>query len=650
VDWSHALLTEPERTLFRRLGVFMGGFDLDAAQAVATTTEAEQFQILDQLSLLVDKSLVIADDVSGGMRYRLLETMRQYALEKLSESSEADTVRDRHRDHYVGAAAAFEDNDQRVVEWAEDEIDNLRAAHTWSLETSEFEQALRLMSSLQRLWVTRGRMPEGIAGFEFVFSDNRYRDADVTPAVWVRAVADQSILAAWTATPLSLERAQEALAAARELGNASLTAACLAACGGLAYYSPDVARTYLAEAIDLARASGDRSMFCHILSYLGFAAHVAGEPIASQIASEEGRVVADAIGDEFMSRHCRVWLGIALGYRGEVAAGLAALQSVPEEARAADERMLTLFGLLAQGAAFAYQGDVAAALATAQAALDTSASMGGFHEDAVYAAMAVAALAAGDAAAAKTACESAMNHTVRQRAIYTRTMTPMVEALLGCGELLPARQWADDTAVVTLGTHRLTVLVARAYVAMAQGELDQADRDAHDALAIAADTGGYFRVPEALEVLARLACGDDNHRHAARLFGAAEALRERMLVVRYPVFSEGYDATVTLTREELGEADFDAAWAEGNRLSAEDAIAYAQRGRGERKRPASGWESLTPTEHDVVRLVAEGLGNKDIAERLFISPRTVQTHLTHVYAKLGMMSRIQLVQEAGRHA
>ena len=86
------------------------------------------------------------------------------------------------------------------------------------------------------------------------------------------------------------------------------------------------------------------------------------------------------------------------------------------------------------------------------------------------------------------------------------------------------------------------------------------------------------------------------------------------------------------------------------RLSAEDAIAYAQRGRGERKRPASGWESLTPTEHDVVRLVAEGLGNKDIAERLFISPRTVQTHLTHVYAKLGMTSRIQLVQEAGRHA
>ena len=99
----------------------------------------------------------------------------------------------------------------------------------------------------------------------------------------------------------------------------------------------------------------------------------------------------------------------------------------------------------------------------------------------------------------------------------------------------------------------------------------------------------------------------------------------------------------------MGEADFDAAWAEGAALSTEEAIAYAQRGRGERKRPASGWASLTPTERDVVRLVSKGLANKDIASRLFVSPRTVQTHLTHVYTKLGLSSRMQLVQEAARH-
>jgi DNA-binding CsgD family transcriptional regulator len=83
-------------------------------------------------------------------------------------------------------------------------------------------------------------------------------------------------------------------------------------------------------------------------------------------------------------------------------------------------------------------------------------------------------------------------------------------------------------------------------------------------------------------------------------------------------------------------------------LSTDEAISYAQRGRGERKRPSSGWDSLTPTELDVIRLVAEGIANKDIAARLFISPRTVQSHLRHVYNKVGLTSRVQLAQEAGR--
>jgi DNA-binding CsgD family transcriptional regulator len=100
----------------------------------------------------------------------------------------------------------------------------------------------------------------------------------------------------------------------------------------------------------------------------------------------------------------------------------------------------------------------------------------------------------------------------------------------------------------------------------------------------------------------------------------------------------------------LSDKDFNDAWAEGAMLSTEEAIAYAQRGRGERKRRTSGWASLTPTEHQVVRLVSEGLANNDIATRLFVSPRTVQSHLTHVYTKLGLTSRVQLVQEAARHS
>ena len=136
---------------------------------------------------------------------------------------------------------------------------------------------------------------------------------------------------------------------------------------------------------------------------------------------------------------------------------------------------------------------------------------------------------------------------------------------------------------------------------------------------------------------------------AARLLGAAHAMRQRLGAVRLKVFDADYRRTgFVAVRNALGDNDFDAAWAEGAALSTEEAIAYAQRGRGERKRPSTGWGSLTPTELDVVRLVAEGIPNKDIATRLFISPRTVQSHLRHVYNKLGLTSRVQLAQEAAR--
>ena len=652
IDWSHAMLTEPERILFRRLAVFMGGFDLDAAQAVGADTDPEHFQLIDLLGLLVDKSLIVADEVRGVMRYRLLETVRQYGLEKLAESGEAEAVRTRHRDHYTDTAVMLESQSPGdgapLISWAELEMDNLRAAHAWSCDAAEFGPALQLASALQRIWIARGRFREGVAGFDTVFTDERYRDSDVAPAVWIRAVADAGLLAVWFSVPASLQRAEDALAVARQLDDSALVVHILMTCAMLTFYDAELAEPYFAEAADLSRTAGDLSSLYYVRAYQCFAGLVAGDPIAAQAAGEEGRDLADALGDSFMSRYCRTFLSGALATQGKLAESFRVSHALVEEARVAEDRPMEAFGLMTLAQALAFGGDAAAARAAAEAALEIGASLGGFHEDTTYVALASAALAAGDAAAAKAACDAAWRCTTPLKELFVRSILPMADAAVACGDLVAARRWADDTVASVPGCHQVLALTVRARVAVAQGEPQQAERDLHEAVEIAQRTGGYGHLPDGVECLAALAAGT-NPEHAARLLGVAESMRERHGEVRFKVFQPAYDAAVAQAREALGPNDFDAAWTEGSALSTAEAISYAQRGRGARGRPASGWESLTPTERDVVQQVSAGLSNKDIATRLFISPRTVQTHLTHVYTKLAVSSRVQLAQEAARH-
>ena len=225
-----------------------------------------------------------------------------------------------------------------------------------------------------------------------------------------------------------------------------------------------------------------------------------------------------------------------------------------------------------------------------------------------------------------------------------------VEVALAEGDLVLARRFADEAVSVGTGWHLVAAQLARARVAIAEGNREEAQCDAHDALACVVSCGAYQPVAGILECLADLA-RDADSQQAARLFGAADALRQRTGIVRFKVHQAG-----------LRGVSWGAARGHGRERHLTPPGPRVRRCPPRRRSPTrsvvaanandptSGWASLTPAERDVVRLVCEGLANKDIATRLFVSPRTVQAHLTHVYTKLGLSSRVQLVQEAARRA
>lgn len=651
-DWSYALLTAPEQLLFRRVGVFMGGFDLDACRKIVCDNDLASHQVLDVLALLVHKSLVIAESVNGATRYRLLETMRQYAQEKLSESVDAIAIRDRHRDHYAAMVATLDQpaitDMGRLLDRIEAEIDNLRAAFSWSRETSDIDTALRLAAS-QRLWLTRGLLREGSSWLDLALADADRDDAQVSPAALSRALADKAFLDNMRDTK-SIGQAERALEIARELDDPALLARALTACGRVTGWKADVAQPYLEEAAELARAMDDRWRLSQTRYGQAFTATVGAGDIETILSTAtQGSELAEAIGDRLYvwgCRWCLTGVQMALG-------DLAGAETQQRELlRAVDDGQALIWQVAFRGSlslVLARQGEADAATAIALEALEGAAEIGPYMEGVMYASLAFAALAGGDVEKAFVASEtSRLRLGAFLGELAATTAKPAAQVALARGDLAEARRAADQAVAAARGWFTVDALTTRARVAIARNEPGQAERDLHDALARAMRMRAHLFVPDLLECVGTLAHGAGNHLEAVRLFAAAHTIRQRTGIRRFQIYDAHYAASVQEARSAVGEEEFALAWEAGMALSIDEAAAYAQRGRGERSRPPTGWASLTPTELDVVRLVSEGLGNKDIGSRLFISPRTVQTHLTHVYAKLGLSSRMQLAQEATR--
>lgn len=653
VDWSHALLTDSQRAVFRRLAVFRGGFDLPAAHAVAGEDKAGGPSVLDDLTALIDKSLVIAETVNQRTRYRLLETIRQYAHEKLAEAGELDTVRARHRDHYTAVATSLDDPgynaDDRQIADIEADFNNIRAAFRYSHDNGDADAALRMASSLQPFWLGRGRQEEGLAWLsaELVNSDSTQR---VSPPVRARALADKTILNVWLGAVDTGDQAKQALEIAREIDDPFLLTRVLTACGAVHGFDSEASLPYFDEAISVAREIGDKRRLNQILGWRAYSAFVAGDPTGIRAAAAEGRDLADSISNYASLRQFLWLLALAQMINGDLDAAIFQFRHLASEAGAARDFTWRTINLISLARSLAYQGEAKAAVGTARKALDATVQLGPWYRGLGFAALATAAISAGDVDLADTAISAGFPAIDAHPELAARISDYAAEAALAKGDLPKASRSADAAVSSTTGWHLAKALTTRARIAMAQGGFAQAERDIHEALTQSLKVQAFLGVPDCLELLAVLAGHSNANTQAARLFGAADAIRQASGERRFPHYDAAYREALTTARTTLDPKDFDSLWAEGAALSVEEAISYAQRGRGERKRPSYGWESLTPTEHEVVMLVSEGLPNKEIATRLFVSPKTVATHLTHIYSKLGLRSRVQLAQQASQWA
>ena len=170
VEWSYELLSEQEQLLFDRLAAFRGGFTLEAAESVCSDEDLDEFDVLDMVTQLVDKSLVVAlGDVVGSARFRLLETLRQFSLERLADRGEADRIRRRHAAYFLDLALKAEGllETSAMADWLdrlEIEHDNLRAALTWMLDVGEAIDALRMVASLSAwFWYVHRHQEEALS-------------------------------------------------------------------------------------------------------------------------------------------------------------------------------------------------------------------------------------------------------------------------------------------------------------------------------------------------------------------------------------------------------------------------------------------------------------------------------------------------------
>jgi predicted ATPase/transcriptional regulator with XRE-family HTH domain len=317
IDWSHDLLAEQEQVLLRRLAVFAGGWSLAMAEQVCTGGGISSPSVLELLAQLVEKSMVLVDTQDGVGRYRLLEPIRQYALDRLEASGEGNAFRARHAAAMLTLARSGPEHPQgadeiRALDRVAAEHANVRLALRWTMAHQQTEEALRTSTALFRFWERRGHFQEGCAWLEQALA---LPDVDKVPVrVHIGALNALAFLY-WRggesdrATPV----ATQALAASRADGHTRGVAQALLNLGMAAYLQHDyeTAITCLDESVPMARQSEALPLLSVALTFLGrtlFWVRGASDPRVLSVL-EESLALAERIHSRYAAGHALATLG-----------------------------------------------------------------------------------------------------------------------------------------------------------------------------------------------------------------------------------------------------------------------------------------------------------------------------------------------------
>lgn len=653
VAWTHDLLGPAEQLALRRLSVFHGGFTLDAAEVVLAGDGLEAVEVLDLVASLVGKALVVAEPDELEDRYRLHETVRAFAADRLTESGERSACEARHRAWcaaLVDQAAATAEPDQHTIgrEVLRRELPNVRAAAASALAVDDGDALLALAS-----------IPvDASAALAFTAEHRRWLRAALalhtTPSrARARALLVLGELTAIVdvvaAAPL-LAEAREIFAAHGDAVGESLASSTLA----LAVRQTEGLEAAVAlhqRALDLARRSGDDQALGTALGWYGQTLVLGGTPAPARPMLEEatGRLAATGdVGHRILVASC---LGLARAALGEFGRARDELERLVDEARPMGSDLLTSSALVALAIAQLGAGHPELAVATAAEALAVAQEGGetAATAPALYA-HGSALLAAGcpaDARADLAACHALQSRLDPERSIALPWLALAASAVgdhdAARALLEPVLEGSPDRPPTTVTA---TARWVRALVASAEGDDLGADTYARAAAEEALAVGAHALVADTLEVLAASRVEGGAPEEGTRLLAAAAVLRDRLGYLA----THGRDpgATGSEARRALGDEPFASAWADGARLGPDEAVAVALRGHPRRKRRTHGWGSLTPAELEIVRLVAKGLTNPQIAEQLFVARETVKAHLSSVFAKLGVSTRAELAAQATR--